>query len=117
MDINYIDIGNRIRAKRLKKNLTQEKLAEMSSMSLQHMNGIENGKTKFSCGSIVRIANALEISIDELLCGSLTHCKPLIQNEFAELLSDCSHEEAMLILDTVKAMKKSMKMKKNDDIW
>ncbi|MCL2301059.1 MAG: helix-turn-helix transcriptional regulator [Firmicutes bacterium] len=109
MEINYADIGNRIRKQRKGLKITQEKLAEMTELSVQHMSGIENGKTKFSFQSILRIANALELSMDELLCGSLMQGKPVMQNEFANLLADCTAEETGLILSMAKALKKSLR--------
>jgi len=111
MEANYIDIGKRIQEQRLQKKITQERLAEMVGLSVPHMSGIENGKTRFSFQSILRIANALELSMDELLCGSLTQGKIVVQSEFADLLADCTVEEAGVILNTVKALKKSLRGK------
>ena len=109
MEINYADIGNRIRKQRQKLRITQEKLAEMAELSVQHMSGIENGKTKFSFQSILRIANVLGLSMDELLCGSLMQGKVVMQNDFADLLADCTVEETGIILSMVKALKKSLR--------
>ena len=111
MEINYVDIGKRIQEQRLQKGITQERLAEMVELSVPHMSGIENGKTKFSFQAIVRIANALELSMDKLLCGSLVQGKTVMQNEFAGLLADCTAEETGVILSTVKALKKSLRGK------
>ena len=111
MEVNYADIGRRIREKRKRLKLTQEKLSELTELSVQHMSGIENGKTMFSFQAILRIANALELSMDELLCGSLAQGKTVIQNEFADLLTDCTAEEAGVILSMAKALKKSLRGK------
>lgn len=43
MDIDYGKVGERIREIRLKRGITQEKLAELSDLSPQHMNRIERG--------------------------------------------------------------------------
>jgi len=111
MEINYEDIGRRIREQRRHLKITQEKLAELVDLSIQHMSGIENGKTKFSFASLVRIANVLELSMDELLCGSLLQGKTVLRNEFTDLLTDCTAEEAKIILDIAKALKKSLRGK------
>ena len=108
MEINYADIGKRIQEKRKQLCITQEKLAELVELSVQHMSGIETGKTMFSFPTCLRIANALELSMDELLCGSLVRGKTVMQHEFAELLSDCDAAEAQIILDMAKALKKSL---------
>jgi len=112
MEVNYFDIGQRIQKQRKAKDITQEQLAEMVELSVPHMSGIENGKTMFSFKSCVRIANALELSMDELLCGSLVQGKAVIQNELAELLTDCNTAETKAILDMVKTLKKTLRTSK-----
>jgi len=111
MEINYKDIGKRIQEKRLELGITQEKLAETIDLTDGHLSGIENGKTKFSFPTIVNIANALNTSLDVLTCCSLVQGVNILQNEFSALLSDCTTEETVLIIDTVKSMKKSLKQK------
>ena len=113
MSVDYTYIGKRIKEIRLGKGMPQEKLAELSDISVTHMSHIETGSTKLGLPTIVRIANALESSVDELLCGSLMRGKVILQNEYALLLEDCSPDEIKLIIDTAKAMKKSLKEKKN----
>jgi len=109
LDVNYFDIGRRVKAQRVKLGISQEKLAEMTEFSVSHMSAIETGKTKLGLPTIVRIANALSVSVDELLCGSLMQGKPVMQNEFAGLLADCTAEEAGIILSTARALKKSLR--------
>ena len=115
MIVNYIDIGLRVKEKRRKIGLTQEKLAELTDMSVSHMSSIENGATKLGLPTIVKVANALETSVDELLCGSLMRGKTVIQNEYVDLLSDCTLDQTMIIVDTIKAMKKSMNQNNADN--
>ena len=109
MGINYLDIGKRVRARRLHLGISQERLAELTDFSVSHMSAIETGKTKLGLPAIVYIANALNVSVDELLCGSLMQGKPVMQNEFAGLLADCTTEEARIILSVAKALKKSLR--------
>ena len=109
MDVNYFDIGIRVKAQRLKLGISQEKLAELTDLSVSHMSAIETGATKLGLPTIVKVANALNVSVDELLCGSLMQGKAVMQNDFVELLNDCSPEETAIIVDIVKAMKKSLK--------
>jgi len=115
VEVNYFDIGSRIKTQRLKLKITQEKLAELTELSISHMSSIENGKTKLGLPTVIKIANALEVSVDELLCGSLMRGKQVIQNEFTELLSDCSPEESGIILDTVNALKRSLRVKNREN--
>ncbi len=61
-------IGKNIRALRQKKKLSQEKLARLTDISLNTLTKIESGFTKRpSIQTIKKIADALEISLDDLV--------------------------------------------------
>jgi len=51
MDIDYKDIGGRIRAERQKQNIPQEKLAELVGCGTTHISHIETGNNKASIKS------------------------------------------------------------------
>ena len=68
--INYIALGTRIREYREKANLTQEKLAELCSLSAAHIGHIERGTRIPSMDAMFKIAVTLHISIDVLLYDS-----------------------------------------------
>ncbi len=67
MDINYVDIGKRIRQERCNRNFTQEKLAEKIGISVTHMSNIENANTKLSLPVLIDIANVLDCDSDVFL--------------------------------------------------
>lgn len=62
-------LGINIKAERLKKNFSQEKLSEMAEISLATMSLIETGKQHTGILNIMNIAKALEIDVNELLKG------------------------------------------------
>ena len=66
--IDYKTVGLRIRAVRLEKKLTQEKLAEAAGVGVTHISHIETGNSIPSLQVTVDIVNALGCSMDELLC-------------------------------------------------
>ena len=109
--IDYSDIGKRIKGARLENKMQQEKLAELSNISVTHISNIENGKTKLSLPAILKIANALSISMDELLCGNLLHGKKILESELSSIVFDCSIEEIKIITNIVKALKDSLRGK------
>ena len=115
MQVNYSDIGKRIKEIRLQKEITQEILAEKADVSIPHLSNIEHGKTKLGLPTIVKIANALSVTVDDLMCDSLTRGADIYQNKFSALLSDCSRDEARVITDMAKAMKKSLREGKTDN--
>jgi transcriptional regulator with XRE-family HTH domain len=64
--IIYKYIGKRIKYFRESKNLTQEKLAEKTGLSLDFIGKIEVNINEPGLKSLIKIANALEIHIKEL---------------------------------------------------
>lgn len=69
--MDYIALGNRIREIRVSKKLTQIKVAEMAGIESSNLSHIERAATKVSLPTLINIANALEVSLDELVYGSL----------------------------------------------
>ena len=69
--MDYQDLGRRIRKHRTMKGWTQEGLARRISVSTSFVGHLERGSRKASLGTIVAISNALSVSMDYLLAGSL----------------------------------------------
>lgn len=69
--MDYVALGKRIRMQRLYIGLTQEKLAEMAGVSTSFIGHVERGSRKASMETVVAIANAMDCSLDYLLCDSL----------------------------------------------
>lgn len=106
--MDYSEIGNRIRNKRKELNMPQEKLAELVDISVTHMSHIETGSTKLSLPVLVKVANSLNISTDELLCDNLIPAKHIFNNEIANILEKCNDTELRIIVDIVKSTKQSL---------
>jgi len=60
-------IGHRIKKLREMRNLTQEHLAEKLGISVSGFSRIERDEVKVSGERLIRIAELLEVSVDELL--------------------------------------------------
>ena len=114
MHIDYLDIGARIRAERKKQKISQEKLAEMVGVGTTHISHIETGNTKLSIKTFVEIINALNISSDELLRNHVNKAKHVFEGELAEIINDCTDDEARIITDTAKSLKFSLRRKVNN---
>ena len=63
------EFGKRIKIERIKKEVSQEKLAELSGLHRTTLGTIENGKTSPTLDSIAKIAKALNVKMSELLEG------------------------------------------------
>ena len=62
-----MDYGARIKEIREKAGMTQAKLSERSGISQEHISRIENGKFTPNLSTIASIANALNLTLNELL--------------------------------------------------
>lgn len=69
--MDYVDLGKRVRACRTSLNWTQERLAQEIGVSTSFIGHIERGSRKASIDTLVLLANAMQVSTDELLRGSL----------------------------------------------
>ena len=111
MEINYIDIGKRIREIRISKKWTQALLAEKSGVEPSNISHIERAATKLSLPTIINIANALEVSLDELVCGSLITNSHISSKIVNDLLADCSREEISALIEVLKTTKNVLRAK------
>lgn len=104
-ELDYIKIGQRIRSARKELKLQQAELAYMAGLTTSHMSHIENGQTKPSLPTIVKIANVLSVSVDELLCDSMEQTKRVYDKRIAELLSDCDRTELQAFYEILSSAK------------
>lgn len=59
--------GKNVKIERIKKDLTQEKLAEIMGVDQNYVSRIENGKQNMSLGKVLELANYLNTDINNLL--------------------------------------------------
>lgn len=115
MAIDYTDIGQRIKQKRIKKGLTQEKLAELIGIGPSHMSHLESGKTVASMDVFISLCNVLECSADELLCREIVVAKPFLDNWLTELITDCDAVEAKILTDILISAKNTLRKNKIEE--
>ncbi len=105
MSIDYITVGNKIRSLRARQGLTQLQLSEMIDVSPPYISNIENGIKNASIETLVKIANALQVSIDELLDDNLDDKLIASARAFEVVLADCNEYEKRIMLEMVSALK------------
>lgn len=59
--------GKNVKIERIKRDLTQEKLAELVDKSQNYIACIECGRQNMSLGKVLELANALGVDISRLL--------------------------------------------------
>ena len=109
MDLDYRAIGIRIRRFRKERGLTQQVQAELSRQEPSNISHIERGATKLGLPTIVNIANALGVTVDDLLCDSLETSRTAFEREASEILSDCTHWERKIITGTMRDLKENLR--------
>lgn len=113
--INYNDIGNRIRSARIRKEMSQEQLAEAANVGTAHISHIETGNSIPSVQTLVDIINALDCSADELLCMEVVKAQPAFECWLGNLFSDCTIDERKVIIDTIVTLKNSLRRMTKDE--
>ncbi len=111
MELNYEQIGNRIKAIRVSKKWTQARLAEESGVEPSYISHIERGVTKLSLPTLICVANALGATLDELVYDSLIKNTHISVKMLDELLSDCSAQEIKALTEIIKTIKRVLRNK------
>lgn len=97
--VNYAEIGFRIRQIRKGRKWTQAKLAEAVGCSTANITNVEKAKTKLSLNMLVRIAEILEVSVDELVGtrkAAPTDTPQSLEAEIQAICAGLSTEKARL---------------------
>ena len=90
LKLDYAAIGARIRAFRHKHGMTSERLAELADTSKANISHIETNNTKLSLAMLVRIANALDVTPNELLSDTLSPRKVQFEQQLAAIVENCT---------------------------
>lgn len=105
MAIDYESIGKRIKAARANKQVSQEDLSRTVYVNNEHISRIESGKIKLSLELLILIANALDVSADDLLTDNLKHSSSPVGTEIHDLLLDCNNDEKAILTKTLTFLK------------
>ena len=102
MDENYEMLGSKIRRYRERKGLSQEELAEMIDATERHLRNVEYGQKGLSVSLLISLANALDITADDLLSDYLTKSKMTPTTEFIDIIDDCSDTKRAILIGMLK---------------
>ena len=105
MALDYESIGKRIKGYRTQRNISQEELSERINAGPRYITKVENAVIRPSLESLVYIANALNVSSDDLLHDNLTVSTSMAGSEIHRLLLDCNLDEQKMLSRTVQFMK------------
>jgi transcriptional regulator with XRE-family HTH domain len=98
-EINYVEIGNRIRIERENFDMTREKLSELVNLSPYFLGQIERGERKMSINTLIKISECLHISIDYLFFEQVNINTN--SNVLHSLINRCSEKEVTVIEEII----------------
>ncbi|MDX5883532.1 MULTISPECIES: helix-turn-helix transcriptional regulator [Bacillus cereus group] len=97
-------LGEHIRFLRKEKNLSQERLGELSGIHTNHIGAIERGEKNVTLESLVKVTKGLDITLEELF----RYLQPMDKlddlNTIMELLLSRTSEDHALVLHLIKSV-------------
>lgn len=110
MELNYVQIGERILNLRKSQGLKQYVFAERCGISPQHLCEIETAHTKMSLSVFVSICNALGVTADSVLCDVVAAAGERCKDEnISVVFDDATPEETRLMLAMSNALKTTLR--------
>lgn len=103
-DINFEIIGKRLREIRLSKGLTQEYIANMADVNTSHISNIENNRVKISLSTLIKVCDAMGITVDYVLANEYKDSLSCIDQEILKELKGCDLEKKEKILKIIQIL-------------
>jgi len=86
-------MGSRIAELREERGWTQKALAKHAGLSVTFLSEVENGRRNISSGKLLRIADALDTTMDYLARGAHAEPRPRAIIKFPHELSDAAEKQ------------------------
>ena len=103
-ELDYLQIGSRIRKKREECMMTQEQLAEQLNVSVKFVRDIETGAKGMSLRTLCRLSQFLMLSTDSILYGGETD---IDFTEIIHLMRICPPDKQKYAAELLRAFVKS----------
>lgn len=97
-------LAEKIAYLRIKKKLTQEKLAELSNCSTNHISKLENGRTNPSFELLVNLSHALDVEIFELFQVKENKTTKQMRNELESIIKRAEDCEIKKLYNIIKSI-------------
>lgn len=104
-EIDYVKIGQRIKAARQEKGYSQADLGALIGCSNNHISHVEVGQTKVSLAMLLKLAFVLEKDFDFFLLDTpYAKCDSIINAEIADKLKKCNVATLITISKIIDAL-------------
>ena len=105
------DVGKRIAKRRTELNLTQEELAEKSSLTQQQISYAERGEKGLRNENLLKVAQALNVSTDYLMTGNYAETDlGIMLSEVSDEIKDLNLEERILLCKSISLYVQAIKV-------
>ena len=100
-ELNYKEIGMRIKTMRMKNNIYQTVLAKEIGISQTHMSNIESGRAGLTLENLVKMVIIFNCSIDEIVFGK----EEVKQEQGMDVLKNCTMQDIVQAMQMLKSLK------------
>lgn len=97
-------LGDAVKENRIRRNLSQNTLAEKAHVSLRTISDIENYKANPRFDSLCSLASYLNLSLDTVINGQMNHTGSTTMQQILAELDTCSEEELEIVLHTLQGL-------------
>ena len=104
LNIEYVSIGRRIRARRNSKKYSQQELADILGISLQYYGNLERGERTLSLQMAMKISSVLGITLDALVYDISKENNSEIDEELSSLLNVCNDSEKKKLITIIRTV-------------
>lgn len=102
------ELGQKLKAARKKKGLTQQQLADISHVSLKHIQNCERGEKNPSSEILRALVQVLDISLDSLIAPN-TLDDEQAANEMRQIYLSCPPVARKTLLNSTRALANELK--------
>ena len=102
------ELGQKLKADRKKKGLTQQQLADISHVSLKHIQNCERGEKNPSFEILRALVQVLDISLDSLIAPN-TLDDEQAANEMRQIYLSCPPVARKTLLNSTRALANELK--------
>ena len=100
-ELNYKEIGMRIKTMRLKNNIYQTVFAKEIGISQTHMSKIESSSVGLTQENLVKMVIIFNCSIDEIVFGK----EEVKQEQGMDVLKNCTMQDIVQAMQMLKSLK------------
>lgn len=104
LKVDYVAIGNKLRAQRKRLGYTQEQVAEAIGITPAFMGHIERGERGMALDTLLHLCNFYHITMDYLWSDTLPPDEQQMASQIAVMLKDKTPEQQAAVMDIVRTV-------------